>query len=202
MTAQDPHPSPEQLLQWIERPESAKDSVVLEEHAKQCEQCRALIATLRQFVLARGVRRWTSPPDDLIERAITSSQETPILPSREFEATESGPTDVRGSELGMHPGARLASRVFAEGVIEILAIPEGDGHWRIRGKVRLQGSDANVMVHLVHEDHVVATSTTDASGEFSMDEFVSDSWSLEIHLPKGRALKIEQSDLGRPDSRK
>lgn len=192
----DPHPSSEHWLQWIEHPESVKDSAMLEQHAQQCEECRATIAVLRQFAVARGATQWTTPPEDLTDRAIESSRETPIASSPEFDPTESGPPEVRGAEFGKDPGARFVSRVFAEGEIGILAVsPEGEGRWKIRGRIWLHEAEGNTAVHLVHGEHVVASTTTDASGQFLIEEIVSAGWSLEVHLPSGRALKIEESDL-------
>ena len=196
MTASDPHPSEEKWLQWIEHPQSVPDSAMLAQHAKQCEECRAVIAMLRELAVARGVRQWTSPPEDLTDRAIETSREIPITPPREFDSTESGPTGIRGSEFGREPGARFASRVFAEGEIGILVVsPEGDGRWKIRGRIWLHEAEGNTVVHLVHGEHVVASSTTDASGQFLIEEIVAGGWALEIHLPNGRAFKIEESDL-------
>ena len=50
-------------------------------------------------------------------------------------------------------------------------------------------------MHLVHGEHVVASTNSDASGQFVIEEIISSGWSLEVHLPSGRAIKIEESDL-------
>jgi anti-sigma factor RsiW len=196
VTVPEPHPTQELWLQWIENPESVKDSAMLEQHAKQCEECRATIALLRKLAAARRAKQWTSPPDELTDRAIKSSQETPMTPSPDFDPTESGPPEVRGAEFGKEPGARFASRVFAEGEIGILVVPpEGNGRWKIRGRIWLHEAEGNAVAHLVHGEHVVASSTTDHSGQFLIEEIVAAGWALEVHLPSGRAIKIEESDL-------
>ena len=194
MTPSRSHPSQQEWTHWIEDPASATDPAALQQHLAKCTVCRRMVDTLRDVLKARRVSRWEAPPPGLVDRALKRPVEpAPPVPSRP-RRLEWEPLDVRGGALGTAGAARLSSRVFDEGEVGIVAVPPaGDGVWQIRGKVWIRGEDpGELRVTLVHEDHVIATTTTRSGADFELEEAVGPGWTLEIHLPSGRTLTFEE----------
>jgi hypothetical protein len=49
-----------------------------------------------------------------------------------------------------------------------------------------------VHVALVHGEHVIATTTVRSGADFEIEEVVGEGWHLEIRLPGGGGLTLEE----------
>ncbi len=194
MTPTDSHPSHDDWIRWVEaRPGDDRSS--LTKHLETCEHCRNIVQVLRELKSAQQARRWESPPDSAAESAAERPKESAALPLPEAESVEWQESGVRSPEgsLAAAGEARLASRVFDDGEVGILAIPpHGDGRWVIRGKVWLRHDTGSIQISLVDGEHVVATTTVQSGADFVIEEVVDEGWHLEIRLPGGGGFTLKE----------
>jgi hypothetical protein len=194
MNPHGPHPSLEDLLRWREGELAAAPAKAVQEHVDACAQCAGESSLLDEIVLARRTSRWTSPPARLREkvRRFPGAVDTPAAPLSS-QGLQWSPPDVRGGGLGGATENRVVSQVFPHAEVGIVAVPpRGDGSWRIEGRVWLEQNDERpIQLLLVHDDHVIARSRTHDGDFFSFDEVVGPGWVLEVHLPRGEVLTLE-----------
>jgi len=152
---------------------------------------------LREIVeRARRLATWVVPPEDLVQRVLDRPDEPALEAPRASGAVEWKPLDVRGTGgtggAAAAGAARLASQVFDDGEVGIVAVPpSGDGLWQIQGRVWLRRDDAAVIrVVLVDGEHVIASIATTSGRDFEIHEAVGTGWELEIHLPSGDVLVL------------
>jgi len=194
MTPRRPHPDAAAWSRWIDDPASAAEGAELEAHLESCASCRRLVEMLREVHVARRVARWDSPPETAVWAALSRPAEpAPARPGRP-RRVDWEPVDVRGVGLGATGLARVASQALRDGEVGIVAVPPGpEGRWRITGKVWTHGRPtATAEIVLVHDDHVVGVTRTGESGDFELEEVVGPGWSLEIHLPGGETVTLEE----------
>jgi hypothetical protein len=188
------HPSHDDWIRWIQD-RSGDDRDALEKHVQECARCRKIVKVLRELESARRTTTWETPPDTIAAFAEKRPNEPVVAPSPETESVEWRPAGVRGVEGGLATAgeARLASQVFEDGEVGILAVPpRGDGRWVIRGTIWLRRGDGDIHVSLVHGEHVIATTTVRSGADFEIEEVVGEGWHLEIRLPGGGGLRLEE----------
>lgn len=194
MNPRSPHPTLEDLLRWREGDLSSARGAALQEHVATCLRCASESELLDEVVHARRARSWTSPPARLREkvRRFPGAIDTPSAP-RHSQGLQWAPPDVRGGGLGGGTENRVVSQVFPGAEVGIVAVPpRGDGSWRIEGRVWLEKKDDRpIQLLLVHDDHVIARSKTSDGDFFSLEEVVGPGWVLEVHLPVGEVLTLE-----------
>ena len=142
---------------------------------------------------AKRVDSWATPPDDVLEAAISGARED-FAPAAGDEARDLdwAPADVRSEGAALEGEPRVLSRVTPTAEVGLVAVPpKGDGRWKIQGKIWLrEPTGKRIEILLLHEDHVVASTSIESGGDFELDEFIADGWVLEIHLPDGETLTL------------
>ena len=72
--------------------------------------------------------------------------------------------------------------------------PLGEGLWHIRGRIWLRPPHPTpTRIVLAHQDHVLADMVTDPRGRFRLDEALTPGFHLEIHLPTGRVVELQDT---------
>jgi hypothetical protein len=73
----------------------------------------------------------------------------------------------------------------------MISPPEGEGVWRIRGRIFLRRPALGPSrVLLVQEDHVLADVQVDRRGSFAIDEVLGPGCRIEVHFPDGAAIEV------------
>lgn len=186
------HPDLRPLLDVLEDP-SRQDDALFARFAGHCDRCRAEADLVRTAVQARGMRRWAMPPADLSRRAqrFPGRPETPPPPRRARPAHWVA-GDVRAHPLGGSSQSHLVSEIVDDAEISVAAVPpEGDGTWRIEGRVWLRRGEGAIRLVLRQDDHVLVHAATRDGEFFELDEPVGPGWVLEIHLPSGEVVSVE-----------
>jgi anti-sigma factor RsiW len=188
------HPSHDDWIRWIEE-HPGDDRTTLEKHLQGCARCREIVQVLRTLESARRASSWETPPEALAASAEKRPSEPTVVPPPETESVEWSLAGVRavGGSLATAGEARFASQVFDDGEIGILAVPpRGDGRWIIRGTIWLRRGEGDIHVSLVHGEHVISTTTVRSGVDFEIEEVVGAGWHLEVRLPGGGGLRLEE----------
>ena len=184
------HPDLRDLLDVLDDP--TRDGR-LAEFAAHCDRCRAEAELVRTASRARGMRRWAYPPAELSRRAqrFPGRPGTPA-PPREVRPARWVAGDVRAHPLGGSSQSYLVSEIVDEAEISVAAVPpDGDGTWRIEGRVWLRHGPGDIRLILRQDDHVLIHTTARDGEFFELDEPVGPGWVLEIHLPSGEVVAVE-----------
>lgn len=104
------------------------------------------------------------------------------------------PDDVRAASDSLAGGDEVVVTCPHDDADVTVSIspPDAEGRWRLSGRAWLLGAaSGDVTLALVHEDHVLQTSTV-ADGEyFELEDVLPDGWHLEVHLPGGSSLRVD-----------
>ncbi|MAF27202.1 MAG: hypothetical protein QF819_01310 [Gemmatimonadota bacterium] len=195
MTARRNHPAPDDWRAWLEGKGTARRRTELEEHHDTCVRCRREVGTLRVLLRAKQAMKWVAPPER-VRKLVERLPDGRLLPDLTAAARPLAwaPADVRGGGMGAAGQTRMVSRVVPEAEVGIMATPpKGDGRWRIQGKVWLRKEKPGdaVRIALIHQEHVIARADLPSGGDFVLDEAVGSGWTLEVHLPDGETLTLE-----------
>lgn len=152
----------------------------------------------RRLTATRRGLAWTPAPDHLVDGLMAAPGRGTAPGSAEASRVlEWEASDVRG--VASATPTRVVARGFDDGEIAISAEPHGDdGGWAIRGTVWVRGVaavDRPITVVLLLEDHVIAMRRTESGAVFEFEEFLPEGWSIEVHLPSGRAITIVDRDV-------
>jgi len=149
----------------------------------------------RRVRAASRVSRWTAPPARLRGKVIGLARGRDIAPgpAARPRVIPRAAADVRGGGPGGAPETRMVSYSFPGAEVGLLTVPPaGDDGWRIEGRVWLAvPSERPIRVLLIHEDHVLAETSLLDGSRFRIDETVGPGWCLELHLPDGETIVLE-----------
>jgi hypothetical protein len=190
------HPSLEDWLRWADDPAAFKDAAAMELHAQGCAQCRGEADLLRDVGRARRVQRWALPPASVRARTRRFPGHIATPPAASARRTMAWlPTDVRSDTLNGPAGSRIVSQILDEAELSVQATPpQGDGAWRLEGRVWLRKPAGRIQLVLRHDDHILARREVDDGEFFEIEDVVGPGWVLEVHLPSGQLLTLEDPD--------
>jgi hypothetical protein len=117
-----------------------------------------------------------------------------LSPARPAATHVFTPDDVRGAEDQLSQGQEVVvtrSHEAADFTVSIRP-PDAEGVWRVGGRVwLLEESNQRLSAALMHGDHVLQ-STRIVDGEyFELEDVLPRGWHLEIHLPEGVCVRVE-----------
>ena len=203
MSARRRHPSLEDWKLWIASGEQAGS---LHDHHSTCTACRALVDTLRTVRRVRATGTWTTPPDHLTASAVAvAGRRRPPRPSRSVPLS-CLPVDVRGDAVVMADDARIVAGSCEEGEVSVLVRPPlEDANWSFEARVWCSDTGqggahgdpgATITVVLVHDDHVIRSVEVADGARARVEDVVPGRWRLEIHMPGGTTLVLDDPFAG------
>ncbi len=197
MNPRQAHPGMDIWVRFIAgEGEGTEERESLASHLESCSRCTKDTEFLQNLQRARRVPKWVAPPTELSSAARRRPQGATLPPApTQPRNVRWAPADVRGG-VSTASASRMVSRMFPQAELGIVAIPpEASGEWRIEGRVWLREADARaIQVLLVHDDHVIASTEVFDGGYFELEDVVGSGWSLELHLPTGETLRLEDPD--------
>ncbi len=183
------HPSVEQWSQWL----TSGASEPLTNHLVSCASCTEeveLLRALRECVsvpLPGVVQRI---PSDLVQR---QPSRVPPLPMGKRRVAWR-PKDIRGVDFAIESGPRMLNLSDPEAEVSIrVSPPTADVMWTFEGSIWLttDAPDPTINLVLLLGDHVLELATARDGEEFVIRQVVGAGWTLEIHLPSGKSLVLE-----------
>ncbi len=137
---------------------------------------------------------WEAPPEEVLRR-VRRMEDSEVLPEPEESLVEScAPEDVRAAAAAIDDGDEVVITRSHEDADLTITIqpPDGEGDWMVSGRIWLrQESEEPMQVALVHETHVLAAKRVENGEYFEFEEVLPRQWYLEVHLPTGACLRID-----------
>jgi len=187
------HPTLEQWRSWLAGDPSAGEGEDLREHLDGCAACADAVDLLRRLVDVALEDSWEPPPERVRSAAYELPRDRPVAPpSHAPMPVHWAPADVRGGEVGRLQDGQMVVGSFAAAQMSVVAVPpEGEGLWRIDGRIWLRRPDQrSVRVVLCQQDHVLAQTECRDGESFQLEELLGPGWTLEIHLPTGESYEL------------
>ena len=146
-------------------------------------------------LLAQGGARWKEPPEDLVSRALGARREKRLPRTKRRRTVHWDAADVRSpGGPSVADDAKIVAGSCPGGEVSVLVHPPlENATWSFEARIWFAEPDdtARAVIGLVHDDHVLQRHEV-ADGEMCrFEEIVPDGWSLEIHLPDGDTVVLD-----------
>lgn len=143
-----------------------------------------------------GRVQWERPPQSVRDRVRRPPAEELLADVEPIEVVSVTPDDVRAAETSLDEGEEIVISRSHEAADLTVSVqpPAEDGTWHISGRVWLTADVADatrIHVALVHDDHVLLTREAEDGEFFELEEVLPRGWQLEVHLPGGLCLRVD-----------
>jgi len=188
------HPSIEAWHAWLSKEGAGPQRQEMTDHFQVCKQCQSDVELLKTLSKAEMDQPWEAPPVAISDEVANKPGSDPV-PKLDHQpvSMEWTPPDVRSAALGAVDDGQMVVGSYPEAQMSVMAIPpQGEGLWRISGRVWLTDPDPRPLrVVLCLDDHVLTTAEVKDGENFEIEELLGPGWSLEVHLPTGESYELK-----------